>query len=144
MPKELWDMLKKRSFARNGPRMYELESTIGNCKQEGDFVLDYFAKINKMWDELADYEKAPNCCYGDLTRKRITDGKRQRKEKRLHKFLLCLIFLIHAINSQILNMNPIPSIDTGYCMIIREKRHVVIAQNQDAWSEVVAFVARVP
>lgn len=45
-------MLKKRFFAGNGPRMYELEGTIRNCKQQGDYVIDYFGKLTKMWDKL--------------------------------------------------------------------------------------------
>lgn len=52
--------------SRNGflpairPRMYELEGAIGNCKQQDDSVFGYFCKLTKMWDELANCERAPD------------------------------------------------------------------------------------
>lgn len=125
-------------LARNGPRMYELEGTIENCKQEGA-VVDYFGKLTKMWDELAHYEKVLECCCGNLTCTRIIDSERQREKKRLHNFLLSLNPSFRAIISQILNMNPLLSFDTAYNMIICEERHVVIVRNQDARSKAVVF-----
>lgn len=41
-------------------------------------------------------------------------------------------------------MNPLPSVDTMYTMIICEEKHVVITRNQDGLSKAIAFAARVP
>lgn len=79
--------------------MSELEGAIGDCKQQGDSMIDYFGKLTKMWNELANYEKAPNYCCNGLNCKRIADRERQREEKRLHKFLVGLSPSFRAIIS---------------------------------------------
>lgn len=38
-------------------------------------------------------------------------------------------------------MNPLPSVNTAYQMIIRQERHVLIAQGKDSQAKVVAFAA---
>lgn len=60
-------MLKKHFYAGNGSRMYELEVVLGNCKHQGDLVVEYFEKLIKMWDELTNYDKVPDCYYSSLT-----------------------------------------------------------------------------
>lgn len=53
--------------------MYELECALLNCKQQGDLVVDYFGKLTKKWDELANYKKAPDYCCGGLIHKQIVE-----------------------------------------------------------------------
>lgn len=74
-------MLKKRLFAGNGLRVYELEGALMNRKQQEHLAVDYISKLTKMWNELVNYEKSPDCCCGSLTYKSIIDGERQREEK---------------------------------------------------------------
>lgn len=87
--------------------MYALEGTLGNYRQQGDAMVDFFNKLTKMWDELMNYVKVPNCCCGSPTCKRIADAERQYKGKMLHKFLIGLDYSFRTIISQILNMNPL-------------------------------------
>lgn len=74
-------MLKIRFFTGNGPRIYELEGVIRNCKQQGDSVIDYFSKLSKMWDEIANYKKALDCYCRGLTCKWIIDYECEHEEK---------------------------------------------------------------
>lgn len=74
--KALWDMLKQQFFTSNGPRMYELEGALMNCKKHGLSVLEYFGKRTKIWEELANYEKAPDCYCGVLTCKLIINTEK--------------------------------------------------------------------
>lgn len=120
-------MLKKHFFAWKGPRMYEIEGALGNCKHKCDLVMDYFGKLTKMMHDLENYEKALDYCCIGLTCKWIAEGEQQCKEKMLHKLLLGSYHSFCTIISQILIMNLLPSIDNVYNMVIREERHCVIA-----------------
>lgn len=62
--KVLWDMLKNRFFAGNGPCVHELEKELGNFSHQGTGVVDYFGKLTTIWDELANYKRYPDCCSG--------------------------------------------------------------------------------
>lgn len=86
--------------------------------------------------------KDPYCYCDWQTRTRIVDAEHQQEEKRLHKFLLGLDNSFRIIISQVLNMNPLPSVDNAYSMVIWEERQYVIVRDQDSQVEVVAFVAR--
>lgn len=58
-------------------------------------------------------------------------GCRKREEKKVTQ----------NFTSQVLNMNPLPSIDNVYNMIICEEQYCVIARNQDTRAKAVAFAA---
>lgn len=116
-------------FAGNGPRVYKFERALSNCKQRGESVVEYFCKLTKMWDELANYGKALDCCYGRMTCKWIANREQQREEKRVLKFLLGSDPFFRTIICHILNMNPLPTINNAYNMIIRKERHSAIARD---------------
>lgn len=61
-------------------RYYELKAAIVNCKQNGISVATYFAKLKKLWEELANYEQI-SVCDCEKTLKELT--KRHEKEKLL-------------------------------------------------------------
>lgn len=46
--RDLWDHLKKRLFARNNPRTHELKEAIGNYKQNGASVFDYYGQLTRL------------------------------------------------------------------------------------------------
>lgn len=105
--KALWNTIKNWFSAGNRPCVHELEKELGNCTQQDAAVVDYFGKLTTICDELANYEKDLNWCYGWQTCTRIVDGERQREQKKLHKFHFGLDNYFRTMIAQILNMNPL-------------------------------------
>lgn len=64
--KDLLDNLKSRCFAGNGLRVQELKAAIANCQHNGDYVFNYYEKLKRLWDELANYQTIADCCCGGL------------------------------------------------------------------------------
>lgn len=59
--KVMCDEMLQRFRDKNRPRYYELKAAIMNCIQKGAFVATYFAKLKKLWHEIANYEKKFVC-----------------------------------------------------------------------------------
>lgn len=74
----------------------------------------------------------------------ISEANRlKHEEERLHQLLLGLDnSIFHTVTSQILNMDPLPTMNTAYQMIIRQERHGLIVRGKDERTEVVAYAAR--
>lgn len=49
--------------------------------------------------------------------------------------------IFRMIISQILNMNPLSSLESAYSMAIQEERHSLITRGKDARSDAITFVA---
>lgn len=139
--KDLWDNQKSRSFTCNGPRVQELKAAISNCRQNGDNVFNYYGKLKRLWDELANYQKFADCCC-DHSCDCTIDTKSQQNEEKLHQIILCLDDAVfNTVTSQILNMDPLHVNSNAYAMIVMEERRQIVAQHKQTRAEV-AFVAR--
>ncbi|GKE03543.1 retrovirus-related pol polyprotein from transposon TNT 1-94 [Tanacetum coccineum] len=90
LAKDLWDDLKQRFSISNGPRIQQLKTEIANCKSQGQSIMNYFGRLKKLWDELANYERLPVCkcsgCKCNITKELV---KRQ-EEEHVHQFVLWL------------------------------------------------------
>ncbi|GAA0144919.1 hypothetical protein LIER_05238 [Lithospermum erythrorhizon] len=49
---ELWNEIKDSFGKSNGPRVYELRRIIYSAKQGSDFVVVYYNKLKRLWDEF--------------------------------------------------------------------------------------------
>ncbi|KAG7543542.1 Integrase catalytic core [Arabidopsis thaliana x Arabidopsis arenosa] len=62
--KDLWDNLKKRFSVTNGPRIQQLKSELACCKQRGLAIEAYYGKLNRIWDNMAQYRPLRVCKCG--------------------------------------------------------------------------------
>ncbi|KAL4300276.1 hypothetical protein AHAS_Ahas17G0184700 [Arachis hypogaea] len=63
-PRTLWEDIKERFSAVNGPRIQQLKSGLTRCKQEGMAMMAYYGKLKVLWDELAQCEQISKCTCG--------------------------------------------------------------------------------
>lgn len=64
--KELWDDLTERYAQTNAPLVFQLKRNLANLKQENLSVVDYYAKMKRLWDEIQSVEGFPECMCGAL------------------------------------------------------------------------------
>ncbi|KAA8547245.1 hypothetical protein F0562_003891 [Nyssa sinensis] len=103
--------LKERFSQVNGPRMFQLEQDIHNLVQSTTSVTTYFTKLKTLWDELS-----------SLQSHLLHEGVSQYQQyQRTMTFLMGLNESYAAIRGQILLMNPLPSINRVYGLILQEE-----------------------
>ena len=122
--KKLWDDIHERFCLVNGPRIQQLKSEINRCEQTKLMpVAVYYSKLSILWDELDKLEPLIVCecgnCTCDLGKKLIA----RRDGDRLQQFLLGLYTEYYSsIRSNLLNRDPLPSLNRAFQSVAQEER----------------------
>ncbi|XP_078160840.1 uncharacterized protein LOC144556253 [Carex rostrata] len=130
---ELWAELEERFSQGNGPRVFEIRCAISNTRQEQLSVAAYFSKLKQNWDELNSYSNIPVCTCGS-----VKEIIRERQTEQIYQFLMGLNDVFSTIRTQIIAMEPLPSLAKVYSLIQQEERHLRLRASQGMESAVLA------
>ncbi|XP_061350675.1 uncharacterized protein LOC133295831 [Gastrolobium bilobum] len=121
--KGLWDDLKERFAVANVPRIFQLKSSLATMKQHGTSITDYYTKLCSIWDELESSRTFNSCASGDTCA--YTRSVNAEIEKDIvYQFLIGLDHHVYGtLITQILNTNPLPTINRVFAMVIQEESH---------------------
>nr|GEV71830.1 putative Gag-pre-integrase domain, Gag-polypeptide of LTR copia-type [Tanacetum cinerariifolium] len=107
---EIWSDLRERFGKESAPRAYELKQAISNTRQDGLTVSTYYTKLRGLWDGIQSVLPTPRCscnkCECGLGKK-LSELK---EKERLYEFLIGLDCEFSIVRTQILAMNPTPSL----------------------------------
>ncbi|KAL0365211.1 UNVERIFIED_CONTAM: hypothetical protein Sangu_0618700 [Sesamum angustifolium] len=127
----LWIDLEQRYGQRNGPLLYQLEREIASVSQGDLSIVDYFTKIQMLWDELVQVRPIPECTCGCTCTCGVAKATADLAEQRqLMQFLMGLNDEYDTVRSQILVNEPLPSVNVAYSMVLRveKQRQVHLAE----------------
>ncbi|XP_076908531.1 uncharacterized protein LOC143565450 [Bidens hawaiensis] len=113
----LWNELNSRYGQASGARVYQLQKNLCQISQGSSDIATYFAKMKYHWDELNAVNSIPSCTCGAAH----TFAKRE-EDQRLIQFLVGLNPNYDMIRSNILMMQPLPSIDRAYGIVIQDEK----------------------
>ncbi|XP_012840356.1 PREDICTED: uncharacterized protein LOC105960698 [Erythranthe guttata] len=140
---ELWEDLQLRFAVANGPKINHLKTELGNCKQRGHSVAEYFGKMKMLWDEINDYEPIFTCNCGGCKCQITQQLRARRDDEQVHQFFMGLEdSMFGTVRSTILNLDPLPNLNRVYAMIMTEEQHRTVARNKDDRIDVVAYLAQ--
>ncbi|KZV52705.1 hypothetical protein F511_23168 [Dorcoceras hygrometricum] len=141
--KDLWDDIKERFSAGNGPRIHQLKTELVECKQRGMTIVNYYGKLKMIWEELGNYEQNPVCKCGSCKCNISAELDKKREEERLHQFLIGLDDSIYGtVRSNILSADPLLNLNRAYAMMIQEERVRNITRGKEQRSEHMAFAVQ--
>ncbi|KAL2235287.1 UNVERIFIED_CONTAM: hypothetical protein Sindi_1260900 [Sesamum indicum] len=123
--RELWMELENRYRQINGPLEYQLKKELASTSQGSMTVSAYFAKLKKLWDELASITRTP--IYTCDATKETTEI---RGNDNLMQFLMGLNEAYDHIRSQILIMEPLPDNSKAYSMVLRVEKQKEVNSGQ--------------
>ncbi|KAJ4787232.1 Retroelement pol polyprotein-like [Rhynchospora pubera] len=141
--KELWDDLRERFSIGNGPRIHQLKADIAAAKQQGQSVVSYYTRLKGMWDELSSYSRVPVCKCKGCTCNAAAEFVKEREEEKIHQFLMGLDDSVFGtVRSSILGMEPLPTLNKVYSMVIQEERHRSVVRGREERGEAVGFAVQ--
>lgn len=114
---EMWNDLKDRFSQKNGPRIFQLQKTISAHSQGSMTVSNYYTRLKGLWDEFTNYRPIPECSCGAL--KTTLDHYHQ---DYIFQFLMGLNDSFAQIRGQILLIDPLPSINKVFSLVLQEER----------------------
>ncbi|KAG8650848.1 hypothetical protein MANES_07G073922v8 [Manihot esculenta] len=120
--KGLWDALKIRFNAgSNKLIIYELQSKAYKLTQQGSTLEDLYNDLQAIWAEID--ERQPTKIEGDNN---ILVRNQEIQEERLYLFLARVQSDLDPIRREILNEEPLPTLDNAYSRLRGEKLHRAI------------------
>ncbi|KAL9233052.1 hypothetical protein vseg_008093 [Gypsophila vaccaria] len=141
--KELWDDIRQRFSLGNGIKVFQLKSEIVEWKQKDDeTIMDYYGRLKKLWDDINDFDALPSCfCSGckcglnEILRKRW-------KTNVVREFLMGLEPYYATVRSNILGIDPLPSIHTVYSRLVQEEEVSFLTQRKIETPSLMTFAAK--
>lgn len=141
--KDLWDHIKRRFALKSGARYQQLRASLANCRQSGSSVEDYFGRLTKIWDSMAECLTVSSCKCGKCDCNLMEAQEKERDIIRVHDFLFGLDDATHGpVRSQICAQIPIPDLDTVYQTIVQNE--TVQNNSHKEPPAVLSFAAQTP
>ncbi|KNA06641.1 hypothetical protein SOVF_178960 [Spinacia oleracea] len=131
--------IKERYSMVNGPRRHQLKSQYTALRQKGITVVAYYNKFIALWDALhgiVDMTCGCNCSVAPKIRE-LADIE------KTHDFLTGLDDDDYgATRGQILNMEPLPTLNKEFSLITQQESHKNIVRGHDDKSDIVFFAVQ--
>jgi len=119
---EAWLDLNERFAKANRIHIATLRSTINNLKQGSKSVLEYSNEMRTLWEELNSHRPMPHCtCPHSCRCAAMREARNFRHEDQIIQFLTGLNDKFVVIKTQVLMMDPLPSINRVYALVIQEE-----------------------
>ncbi|GKD16384.1 putative RNA-directed DNA polymerase, partial [Tanacetum coccineum] len=112
-----------------------------NIHQIGITDSVYFTKLRGLWDEIESVLPAPRCTCKKCSCEMGKKMNELREKEKLYQFLMCLDTEFAVIKTEILAMNPIPTLGNAYYLVAEEERQRTISGEKKAPPESAAFKA---
>ncbi|KAL4302210.1 hypothetical protein GQ457_10G003950 [Hibiscus cannabinus] len=121
----IWKDLEERFQQNNGPRIFQLKKKLSDLTQGSMNISIYYTQLKIIWDELASVKPTCTClqCSCGGLRKVLDD---QQQELTM-QFLMGLNETFANVRSQILLIDPMPSIAKVFSLVIQDENQRSIA-----------------
>ncbi|XP_071718496.1 uncharacterized protein [Rutidosis leptorrhynchoides] len=113
--KTVWDELKETYDKIDGSITFNLHKKINTISQNGDSLSDYYHKLNSLWKQFDALVKLPSCGCDN------TEFKSHDDLIKLMQFLMGLDECYHAVISNILTRETLPSVQNAFSIMSREE-----------------------
>ncbi|XP_049342649.1 uncharacterized protein LOC125806940 [Solanum verrucosum] len=124
---QVWNDLKERFDRVDGSRTYSLHKDIVTMQQGTNSVSEYYTRLKTLWDESELLVPAP-CCNCDKSKGFVAHMNRQK----LYQFLMGLNESFQQARSQILMLNPLPTINHAYAMIVGDESQKAVMSHSNS------------
>lgn len=106
--------------------------------------MGYYGRINKIWDDLGDYDKLPMCSYHGCKCDLNSRLEKKVEDESVHQFLMGLDDASYStIHSSIIVVDPLPNMNRVYSQITEQE--YVFSMTKSSTSErqeAMSFVVR--
>ncbi|XP_016680477.1 uncharacterized protein [Gossypium hirsutum] len=128
---EIWHDLRERFSQRGIFRIFDLQEEISAFKQDDRSVTDYFTELKILWDELLNFRSIPACsCHTPCSCGVFATLQNYHDNDYVIRFLKGLYDRFAGVRSQIMLIDPLPTINKAFSMVIQQERHLTTRFSQ--------------
>ncbi|XP_071728916.1 uncharacterized protein [Rutidosis leptorrhynchoides] len=119
----VWEELKETYDKIDGSVTFNLHQKLNSLTQDNSTVSDYYHKLNALWKQFDALVKLPTC---------VCEANKEFKTHndliKLMQFLIGLDESYSSVRSNILLIDPLPSVKTAFAIVTREESHRTSSQ----------------
>ncbi|KAG8662146.1 hypothetical protein MANES_01G069050v8 [Manihot esculenta] len=120
----VWNDLKDRFSQGDMICIFYLQEEIYSFKQGELYVTDYFNQLKILWDEFINFWPHLACtCVNPCNCGAVQTGQQYMKNDYVIRFLKGRIEQYANVKSQILMMEPLPSINKVFSLVLQQERN---------------------
>ncbi|KAK7310743.1 hypothetical protein RJT34_08445 [Clitoria ternatea] len=126
-------------------RQHELQQEIYSLRQRPSSVTEFFTELKTLWEELENYRPMPFCtCTAPCSCAAMRNMRVHKEQDNIIRFLTGLNDDYTSIRSQILIIEPLPTLNRTFSMTLQHERQngLGVTSNDDAMFSVSATDAR--
>ena len=112
---DIWDDLRERFSQGDLLHIAELQDEIYGMSQNNCTVFEFYTALKTMWEELDNYRPFPVC---------TCDAKKYHQQDFIIRLLKGLDDRFFVVRSQILLMDPLPTINRVFSMVVQQERQL--------------------
>ncbi|XP_074265934.1 uncharacterized protein LOC141588389 [Silene latifolia] len=142
--KELWSKLLERYGQANALEIYQLTKELGAVVHDNLSLVEYYGKLKNLWETLDCLDSLPvcSCCKIDLCTCTLMRRMVERDNNaKLIQFLMNLNSGYDGIRTQVLSMDPLPSIGKVLGLLQKIERQKQITDSVISLTESNAFAS---
>ncbi|XP_010495419.1 PREDICTED: uncharacterized protein LOC104772515 [Camelina sativa] len=142
-PKELWTEIKDQFSEGNGPRIHEIKAELAHCRQGNLSVIEYFGKLQMLWEDLSNYDKVISCKCGRCSCNINGELEKKREDDRIYQFLLGLDTALYGgVRMSTISKDPLPNMNQVYSKVKSVERVNTVMRGREQENTQVAFAVR--
>ncbi|XP_059301847.1 uncharacterized protein LOC132053758 [Lycium ferocissimum] len=135
--KEVLEDINQRFRNSNGSNYIHIQRKIASTSQGSSSIATYITNLRNLWDELNCAYFGPVCTCGALSK--------FREDQQIFQFLNGLNDSFSNVKSNILLMNPLPSISKSYSLLQQDKsQREIPSSNRSFSSDSATFLSSGP
>lgn len=102
--------------------IFQLQQELSCITQDNDSISEFFTKLSSLWEELSDYMPLSTCSCKKCACKVFVKLEKAQDTNKICKLLMGLNDSCDMIRGQIMIMDPKPSLDKDYSLVLQEER----------------------
>lgn len=122
---KIWNELRDRFYQGDVFRISDLQEEICNLKQGDSSISSCYTRLKKLWQELDNFRPIPECSC-DATCQAITKIHAYKYVDQVIRFFKDLNDQYSAVRSQIMLMEPFPTICRVYYLLVQQERQAIL------------------
>nr|XP_023919079.1 uncharacterized protein LOC112030643 [Quercus suber] len=133
---------KCNNMVKNGVRLFQLQKELATISQGDLSITNHFTQLNVLWHEIENYRALPCCTCGSCTcsiNEKLTQNQLQDS---VMQFLMGLKESYSQIRGQILLIDPLPSINKVYSLLIQDESQGAIGHSTGAYVKSTALATK--
>ena len=118
---DIWIDFRDTFCQGNGTKVFNIQKQIAEINQGDQSLTDYFTQLKVLWDQLQNLSPFPQCTCGQCACGINQRLKTLQAKESTMKFLMGVNDAFSQVRTQILLMDPLPSVSKAHSLFIQEE-----------------------